>query len=68
MIKVWRLEMETQALPHTRDPEFATATARGTNKQRGREKVMERKREQLKKVKAKALLQSGTCIPLHHST
>lgn len=37
--------METQALPHTRDPEFATATARGTNKQRGREKQSWKERE-----------------------
>lgn len=53
MMKKWRLEMETQALPHTRDPEFATPTARGANISRGAEKNAdkERKREQLKRRK-----------------
>lgn len=42
MMKMRRLEMETQALPHTRDPEFATPTARGTKISRGPEKMQTR--------------------------
>lgn len=45
--------METQALPHTRDPEFATPTARGTSISRGAEKTQTgkgRKEELLMKV------------------
>lgn len=55
MIKVWRLEMETQALPHTRDPEFATATARGIS--RGAEKNSHGKKERtVKESESKSIV------------